>query len=281
MSWQAGRDLPGTCESRQMRSDIVTILTDFGGRDPYVGIMKGVILGLHPQARLVDLAHQVEAQDIRQGAFLLATAVDWFPQGTVHLVVVDPGVGGKRRALAVQGERHFYVGPDNGVLSLAMRRDRPVAVVELRPGPWSLERISRTFHGRDIFAPAAAHLARGVALENLGAPVSDPVELDLEPNCHQEGRVLTRVIHQDAFGNLVTLLHRSEVGVGLRSVRVGEVEIPVCATYGEVGPGQLLACWGSADYLEIAVNRGSAAEQLGPIGQAPVEVLLAGPQNRL
>jgi len=270
----------GVCESRWMRSDIVTMLTDFGGRDPYVGILKGVILSLHPQARLVDLAHQVGAQDIRQGAFLLATAVDWFPRGTVHLAVVDPGVGGQRRALAVQGERHFYVGPDNGILSLAMRRDRPVAVVELRPGPWSLEKVSRTFHGRDLFAPAAAHLARGVALENLGTPVNDHVELNLEPNRLEDGCVRTQVIHCDAFGNLVTLLHRSEVEGGLSSVRVGGTEIPVCATYGDVDSGQLLACWGSADYLEIAVNRGSAAQRLGVAADAPVEVLLTC-QNRL
>lgn len=261
-----------------MRSDIVTILTDFGGRDPYVGIMKGVILGLHPQARLVDLAHQVDPQDVRQGAFLLATAVDWFPPGTVHLAVVDPGVGSQRRALAVQGERHFYVGPDNGVLSLAIRRDRPVAAVELRPGSWTLERVSRTFHGRDIFAPAAAHLARGVALENLGPPVSDLVELDLGANVFEGNQVVTRVVHRDAFGNLVTLLHRSEVKGSLLGVRMAGVDIPVRSTYGEVAPGELLACWGSADYLEIAANRGSAAERLGFDPAAPVHVSLSEPE---
>lgn len=258
-----------------MRSEIVTILTDFGGRDPYVGIMKGVILGLYSHVRLVDLAHHVDPHDVRQAAFLLATAIDWFPPGTVHLAVVDPGVGGERRALAVQGERHFYVGPDNGVLSLALRRDRPVAVVEVRPGPCTLDRISRTFHGRDIFAPVAAHLARGVALENLGSPASGLVELEVPRNLHEGDRVVTRVIHQDTFGNLVTLLHRSEVRGPLETVRVGSREIPVRATYGDVPAGEMLACWGSADYLEIAMNRGSAAQSLGFDPASPVEVMLA------
>ncbi len=258
-----------------MRSDIVTILTDFGGRDPYVGIMKGVILGLHPQARLVDLAHQVDPQDVRQGAFLLATAVDWFPPGTVHLAVVDPGVGSRRRALAVQGERHFYVGPDNGVLSLALRRDRMVAAVELQPGAWTLERVSRTFHGRDIFAPTAAHLARGVALENLGPPASNLVELDLPTNQVEGNRAITRVVHRDAFGNLVTLLHRSEVRGELLGVRMAGVEIPIRSTYAEAATGDLLACWGSADFLEIAANCGSAAERLGFDPETPIEVSLA------
>lgn len=257
-----------------MRSGLVTFLTDFGSRDPYVGIMKGVVLGLNPEVHLVDLAHQVDPQDIQQGAFLLATAVDWFPPGTVHLAVVDPGVGGARRALAVQGERHFYVGPDNGVLTLALRRDHPVAAVEIRPGRWTLDRISRTFHGRDIFAPAAAHLARGVALTHLGPPATDLVELDLPPNHREGSRVETRVVHRDTFGNLVTLLHRGEVSEPLQTVRIAGREIPVRDTYGDVPQGGILACWGSADYLEIAVNRGSASQALGVEPGEPVEVLL-------
>lgn len=256
-----------------MRSGIVTLLTDFGGRDPYVGIMKGVILGLHPEARLVDLTHEVPPQDVRTAAFLLATAIDWFPPGTVHVAVVDPGVGGERRALVVQAARHFYVGPDNGILTLALRRDRPLSIREVRPGRWTLDRVSRTFHGRDVFAPAAAHLAKGVALEHLGNRVEDAVELDLPPNTRSEGLVRTRVVHRDGFGNLITSLHRSEVEE-LRAVRVDGAEIPVHETYGGVVEGALLAYWGSSDYLEIAVNRGSAAERLGAAPGHEVQALL-------
>jgi len=148
--------------------------------------------------------------------------------------------------------------------------------VEIRPGRWTLDRISRTFHGRDIFAPAAAHLSRGVALSHLGPPASDMVQLDLPPNSRAGVRVATRIVHRDTFGNLVTLLHRSEVEGKPVSVQVGGEEIPVRDTYGDVAPGELLACWGSADYLEIAVNRGSASRRLESEPGTAVEVLLAG-----
>lgn len=256
-----------------MRSGIVTLLTDFGSRDPYVGVMKGVILGLHPDARLVDLTHEVPPQDVRTAAFLLATSVDWFPPGTVHVAVVDPGVGGERRALVVQAARHLYVGPDNGILTLALRRDRPLSIRELRPGRWTLERVSRTFHGRDVFAPAAAHLASGTVLSHLGNPVEDPVELDLPANTRSDGVISTCVVHRDTFGNLITALHRTEAD-SPRAVRVGGAEIPMHETYAGAAEGELLAYWGSTDYLEIAVNRGSAAERLGATPGDRVQALL-------
>lgn len=258
-----------------MRSGVITLTTDFDTLDPYVGMVKGVILGINSSVNIVDIVHHIKPQDVRAAAFLLATCIDWFPAGSVHVAVVDAGVGGRRRAIAVQSERHFYVGPDNGVLSLALRRDRPVGIVELRPGPWTLERVCKTFHGRDIFAPAAAHISKGVPLENLGPVVTDYHELDIGRNLIEGHKAQTSIVHEDSFGNLVTLLHAGEVKTRPLSVKIGDVVVPVKSTFSEVGEGELLAYWGSSDYLEIAANGGSARELLGVgLGQ-PVSVVLA------
>lgn len=257
-----------------MRSGVITLLTDFGDRDPYVGIMKGVILGIHPQARPVDLTHQVRPQDVEHAAFLLGTAVEYFPPGTVHLAVVDPGVGSARRALAVQGQKHFYVGPDNGVFSLAWKKDPPMTVREIQPGSMTLPKISATFHGRDLFAPVAAHLCRGTPAEMMGPPARDPVRFDLSANRVEDGRAETAVLHVDVFGNLVTALHRRDVSGRVRAVEVQGREIPFAATYSEVDAGHPLALWGSSDFLEVSVNRGSAAEALTLGPGAAVTALL-------
>lgn len=231
---------------------LITLLSDFGHRDPYVGIMKGVILGLCPEARLVDLTHEVGPQDVAEGAFQLAASCRWFPEHTVHLAVVDPGVGGARRPLAARGRRFSYVGPDNGLLSLAWEQDEPVAVHQIEN--FTLQTPSRTFHGRDVFAPVAAALARGVGLAEIGPPVTDSMRLvqETEP----------QILHIDGFGNLVTSVRR-EPGRELESVAVGWRTAPVKETFSQVGPGELVAYWGSLGFLEIAMNGGNAAEDMG------------------
>lgn len=258
-----------------MRSGVISLLSDFGLRDPYAGIIKGVILGINPEVNIVDLVHLVEPQDIQTASFLLATCVDWFPRGTVHVAVVDPGVGSNRRAIAIQGEKHFYVGPDNGVFTLALRRDKPVGMVELRPNPESAPIISSTFHGRDIFAPAAARISNGVALENMGTIINDYYKLELEQNTIGESTAQTAIIHEDSFGNLITLLHTSDLKQSVESVHIAGHDIPLRQTYAEVAQGEFLAYWGSSNYLEIAVNRGSAREALGVKVGDHVDVKLA------
>ncbi len=222
---------------------VVTLLTDFGTQDPYVGIMKGTILGICPEARMVDLTHQVIPYQIPQAAFLLQESWRWFPEGTIHLVVVDPGVGSERRAIAMEAEGHFFVGPDNGVFSLVPAGE----VRELT----TADAESRTFHGRDVFAPAAARLAKGAKLSDLGGIILDPARLIFAE---------ATVLHIDRFGNVITSL-RPAPGI---AVRVGQETIRRHArTYSEVPAGELFLIEGSSGYLEIALNQGSAGERLG------------------
>jgi S-adenosylmethionine hydrolase len=228
---------------------IITLLTDFGLSDPFVGVMHGVILSRDPDARIVDLCHGIEPYDVREGAFWAARCAPWFPSGSVHVVVVDPGVGTDRAAIALSSEGHVYVGPDNGVLSGPLGKASEVhRIDETRFG--SSDK-SRTFHGRDLFAPIAAELVAGrVKVSDLG-PVAHPIRFDEAP-----GRVATI----DRFGNLITDL---EPFVELAELEIAGVRIPLADTYGEVPKGELLALVGSFGTLEIAVREGSAAARLG------------------
>ena len=182
---------------------MITLTTDFGLRDPFVGVMKGVILGINPEATIVDVTHEIPPQDIAGAAYHLANAWHHFPGGTVHLVVVDPGVGSKRRAIAVSAEGHYFVAPDNGLLTRVLHEAGAWRACAITESHYMAPQPSRTFHGRDLFAPAAAHLSRGIALENFGPEVMDPV-LAPEELPRIEGRAIrARIIHVDRFGNLV------------------------------------------------------------------------------
>jgi S-adenosylmethionine hydrolase len=214
--------------------------------------MKGVILGICPSALLVDLTHQVSPQDIQEGAFQLVGACRWFPEGTVHLAVVDPGVGSSRRGIAARGKRFFYVGPDNGLLSLAWDQDEPVEVRQIEHH--TLKKLSRTFHGRDMFAPVAAALASGVPLAEIGTPVTDPVHLAADET--------PRIVHIDNFGNLITNVRRASEP-DLESVSVNWRTAPLRETFSGVAEGEILSYWGSLGLLEIAINGGNAAESTG------------------
>jgi S-adenosyl-L-methionine hydrolase (adenosine-forming) len=244
---------------------LITLTTDFGLRDGYVAAMKGAILTIAPEVRLVDVSHKIAPQDVVAAAFALASAAPYFPQGAVHLLVVDPGVGSQRRMLAVRTARACYVAPDNGALALALRQDPPQEIVSLTERRyWRAGEISHTFHGRDIMGPVAAHLANGVPLGALGEPASDVEPLPLpELRPTRNGGLVGAVIHVDRFGNLI-----SNIPAGLLPPRacaaVGAMRPqPLLRSYAEAATGQPLVLVGSHGYLEIAVREGNASQLLG------------------
>src|SRR5574337_781164 len=249
---------------------VITLLTDFGLSDPFVGMMKGVILGINPSAVLVDLCHTGKAYDPSGAAFLLITAYRYFPEGTIHIAVVDPGVGGPRRPILVACDGHLFVGPDNGLLApLAERAGSKVRAITA--ARYFLQPVSATFHGRDIFAPVAAHLSLGVEPAEFGEPIDDYVRLAL-PRPAMSGDLLIRgeILHIDRFGNLVTNIARADLeclatGDPLAAcvAHAAGQEIPVVDYYGQVAPGASGAGIGSAEYLEIFVNQGDASRFLG------------------
>lgn len=249
-----------------MSRPVITLTTDFGQADGYVAAMKGVILSICPQVELVDITHEVRPQGVQQAAYLLSFAARHFPPGTVHLVVVDPGVGTGRRAIAVQGERAQYVAPDNGVLGLALAQDPARAAVELVEPRFRLPEVSATFHGRDIFAPAAAHLACGTPMQEMGPSLraSDLTSLPLsKPVLHASGEWLAAVLHVDRFGNLITNFVAEDAAAPLTILAGGERIRGLRRTFADVDQGQVMAYVGSGGYVEIAVREGSAAERLG------------------
>ncbi len=243
---------------------IITLTTDFGLADSYVASVKGVILSIAPSARIVDLSHQVPPQDILHGAYLLATAWRYFPRGTIHLAVVDPGVGTKRKAIAVSHKGHTFLAPDNGLLTLALGGALPpgAKAYEITNPRYRLKRISDVFHGRDIFAPAAAYCAQGLAIQGLGKHVSRIVTLSLaSPRREKDGSVLGTVIHVDTFGNLITNVTQNHIKGDISIGVGGKAIVGLSKIYAE--GGSLLALWGSSGYLEVAVRNGSAAKRLG------------------
>ncbi len=243
---------------------VISILTDFGVRDAYVGIMKGVIFSICPTARIIDISHEVSRHSILQGAFMLAQTAPYFPEGSIHLVVVDPGVGTDRKRIILQGKRCLYVGPDNGVLSLAAKRESVIQAVEIKNEERMLPHPSETFEGRDVFAPAAAYLARGVDITDFGPNISDFESLSLAEPSQSDNCLLGEVIYIDGFGNVVTNIPKEmlqDICLGASfKVRVQEVSkiAPFCEAYDYVPVGSPLLVVGSSGFLEIAVNRGSA-----------------------
>jgi S-adenosylmethionine hydrolase len=256
-------------------SRLIAFLTDYGYADTYVAQVKAVLLRLCPTCEVLDLTHGVPPQNVRSGAYLLASATPYLPDGAIVIAVVDPGVGTARRAVAVQGLRHTYLAPDNGLLCLALHDDPPQRAVVLDNPRYHLPEVSATFHGRDLFAPCAAHLANGVPLEQLGTPIA-PDTLQRLPHLEPEftaDTVCCRPLHIDHFGNVVFNLRyeafrawwgdgSAPVQVRLENASGASLELPLVRTFGEVGWGELLAYWGSNGYLEAAVNGGSAARQL-------------------
>ena len=247
---------------------IITLLTDFGNQDPYVAAMKGVILSLNPEAVLVDLTHAVPPQDIIAGAFLLSEATPYFPPGTIHLAVVDPGVGTPRRALAARAQEQFWVGPDNGLFHLVFKESAPLDLVSLENSDYFRGSVSRTFQGRDIFAPVAAHLSLGTPLHAFGPPLTDPIALPWPQTTFTPDAVRGEIVYVDVFGNLVSNIRGSDLMTWLAEkphvVILGSLTLKdLVRTYGDAGAGEFLALVGSHGYLEIACAQGNAARRLG------------------
>lgn len=260
--------LPELPTSPRPRVPIITLLTDFGTADYFVAAVKGVILSIAPQARIVDLTHQIAAQDIEAAAFTLLAAYKSFPKGTVHVAVVDPGVGSSRRGIVVSAAEQIFVGPDNGIFSYIYERETNLKLYELSNAKFFRKPVSPTFHGRDIFAPVAAALANGVKPASLGKPVNDPVRLaSLTPE-RRASRLLARIIHIDRFGNCVTnitaeVLTPEMIEAGAHVVVKGKEITSFRNFFAEKSSrAQLFCVWGSAGFLEIASRNDSAAKLL-------------------
>jgi S-adenosylmethionine hydrolase len=259
-----------------MPSAIVTLTTDFGLSDHFTGVMKGVILGISPAARIVDITHQASAFEITEAAFTIAEAYRWFPKKTVHVIVVDPGVGTARRPILAEAAGQYFVAPDNGVLSMIYSREKH-KVRAITSDKHFLKPVSRTFHGRDIFAPTAAHLANGMPPARFGKLIQDYCRLRFAEPVRTGKRIWQGTILKiDHFGNLITNLHIAEFpDLETRPFRFqcGQVAIThLNTTFAEGSPGEPLLIVGSSGYLEIAANRASAAQILGCVTGAPVEL---------
>ncbi len=247
---------------------VLALLTDFGLHDHYVGVMKAVVLGIARDAALIDLTHDIAPQDVLGGALELAAAVDYLPEGTVAIAVVDPGVGTRRRAVAAEGDRWQFVGPDNGVLSLALARCARVRVVSIENPAYVRPAVGRTFEGRDRFAPAAAWLATGVSLDALGPAADDWVRVRVPAVTRDRDMIVGEVVRVDRFGNLITNLDAAVLAPGGRVIVEG-IDVPAVEAYGAAAPGGLCALAGSSGHVEIAVSGGSAAVRLG-VGRGAV-----------
>lgn len=261
---------------------IITLLTDFGLRDHYVAAMKGVIMGLNPDARLVDISHLVPPQDVHTGAFLLGQAFSFFPAWTVHLAVVDPGVGTSRRVLAATADGSYFVAPDNGILSYVKKYSEDFQAYEVTADHYYRKPVSSTFHGRDIFAPVAAWVARDVPLRQLGDEIEDPVLLKIpDPENVKEGLMQAAILAVDHFGNLVTNLtpdHLPELVPEQPlpfKVLTGKNEVTrFYTTYGEAEKGEIFLVIGSSGYLEISMKGAPAAATMGLKPGSPIGVVL-------
>jgi S-adenosylmethionine hydrolase len=256
---------------------LVTLTTDFGDGSSYVAAMKGVLLAVNPAAHLLDLSHRLPPQNLTAAAYFLVDTLPWFPPGTIHVVVVDPGVGTGRAILCVEWNGQTILVPDNGCWTSLLRPSDPLpAVYRLEERRYWRPTISATFHGRDIFAPAAGHLSLGVAPAELGPPVTDWVRITLPQPVVSAGGVRGEVVVVDPFGNLVSNIPASLAPPGA-GVRIAGQPVPRrVRTYGDAEPGALVALIGSSDRLEVAVVQGSAAARLGVGVGAPVEIDTAG-----
>jgi S-adenosylmethionine hydrolase len=249
-----------------MTHTIITITTDFGLRDPYVAEMKAVILSICPNATIVDVTHEIEKFNVKAGAFILASAAPYFPKGTIHVAVVDPGVGTKRRPILIQTECGFYIGPDNGVLALAATKQGIKHIYEISNSRLMLPKISDTFHGRDIFAPAAAHLANGTPPADFGSQIHDIFMPEFAKVVRKRNSLAGEVLHIDGFGNIITNFSEKDLKeLGVKEIvevclKDANLRLKLCKTYAEAEPQKPLAIVGSHDFLEISVNQGNASK---------------------
>jgi S-adenosylmethionine hydrolase len=264
------------------RTPIITLTTDFGLNDHFVGTMKGVILAIEPDAQIIDICHSVQAFDVLDGALTISQAYSYFPSGTVHMVIVDPGVGTARRPVIVTSERHHFVAPDNGVLSLIYQREERLSARHVTGEHYFLQPVSNTFHARDVFSPVAAYLAKGVDPVKFGEEVSDFVRFSApKPKPVNESTLRGVVLKVDRFGNLITNITPQDAPMlftedasGFKIV-IGKREITqIKDAYALGAPGEVFGILGSMGYLEIAANRGAAAQIIGVSKGSDVNIML-------
>ena len=261
-----------------MAKRIVTLTTDFGTADHFAGVMRGVILSICPSAQIVDITHEVQPFEIPDGAFTIAQAYGYFPKKTIHVVVVDPGVGSTRRPLLAESGGHYFVAPDNGVLSMVLTKEK-ASVRHITNERYFLHPLSRTFHGRDIFAPVAAHLASGIPPAKFGKRIDDYLRLDFNAPTRLGKNIWTgTILKVDRFGNLCTNLHIDEFpGVTTRAFELAaglKTITRLALTFTECEPGELFVVVGSSGYLEVACNQSSAAKTLGCGAGSPVQLTI-------
>ncbi len=248
-----------------MSNPVITLTTDFGLADPYVAEMKAVILKINPSALIIDITHQVEKFNVRMGSYILAAVAPYFPDGTIHVAVVDPSVGTKRKPIIIETGRAYFIGPDNGILVLAAKQMDIKNVYEITNPKFMLSKVSSTFHGRDIFAPAAAHLSRGVGPSELGVKISRIVMPKFTGPIFKRDFLEGEIVYIDGFGNIITNItakHLDLLGVKEKiGVRLGKLKLnlKLCRAYGDVEAKETLAIIGSNDFLEISINQGNAA----------------------
>ena len=253
---------------RRINLKIITLLTDFGLRDGNVGVMKGVIWGIAPDVQIVDLSHNISPQNVIEGAQVLGRSAPYFPEGTIHIGVVDPGVGTQRRPIAASLGSQLFVGPDNGLFTIMLERaekeNQPVKIYHTDDPQYWLPIVSNVFHGRDIFSPVGAYLANGVALDKMGNEIGDPIHLELPQPQPSEMGLRGQVIHIDHFGNIATNIQVEHIAnMGPVSIRLCGQEIPcLIRTFGERPPGELVALFGSTGNLIISIVNGDAASRI-------------------
>lgn len=256
-------------------SNIITITTDFGLQDYFVGVMKGVMLSINPDAKLVDLNNNVKRHDIVNGYFSLRNSFNYFPKGTVHLVVVDPGVGSKRRPVAISYGGYFFVGPDNGIFSMLYKGAFPFEIREITNSSFMLDRVSTTFHGRDIFSPAAAYISLEQSIENVGGIIDDPVTIDVPVPEIKDNKIKGDIVYEDVFGNLITNISTEILSKNDDVLISGKRLKGIHSSYSEVKKGEPVAVTGSSGYLEVAVNSGRASAMF-PVTDGKIEVIKEG-----
>jgi S-adenosyl-L-methionine hydrolase (adenosine-forming) len=262
-------------------SPLITLTTDFGVSDHFVGTIKGVILGIAPDARIVDISHSVQPFDVLDGALTISQAYAYFPSGTVHMVIIDPGVGTARRPILATTERHYFVAPDNGVLSMIYDREERLSVREVNAEHYYLQPVSNTFHARDIFSPVAAYLAKGVDPDRFGEEITDFVRFTAPKPKGGNGSLRGVVLKVDRFGNLITNIAQQDAPALFQEtppafkITVGKREITeIKSAYALGAPGEVFGILGSMGFLEIAANRASAAQVLGVGKGTEVNVVL-------
>lgn len=259
-------------------ASIISLITDFGLKDNFVGVMKGVILKINPGAQIVDICHGIKPQDILEAAFLLKSSFEFFPSKTVFLVVVDPGVGSKRKKILVESKNYFFIAPNNGVLSLALKDEPPIKIVEITNEKYFLKPTSNTFHGRDIFAPVAAYVSKGEHIHNFGKPIKSFQALELPPLKLTDRELIGEIIYIDRFGNLVSNIDKDTLRNFIRNKKFkitvkGKIINKLSHHYAEGTHQRPIALIDSFNYLEVAINKASACDYLSVDKGAKIKII--------